>query len=162
LLGEKQQNNGLAAGAIGYPARDPLLRSPVAMQTSPRKPSSSPFGSLVSFFVKRRPFEHETSLYILVSVLDFYMTWWMLNRGAEGGFQFVESNPVARFFIEHWGLRGLFGFKITAVVAVLLATVLIAERRPAAARAILWIGILVTGFVVAYSFAMYARHTGLV
>jgi hypothetical protein len=74
----------------------------------------------------------------------------------------VESNPVARFFDERWGPQGLFGFKIAAVVVVLLATVLISDRRPAAARALLWCGILVTGYVVAYSFALYARHTGLI
>lgn len=131
------------------------------MKKSSRKSSGTPLGSLVHFFFKRRPFEHETSLYILVSVLDFYMTWWMLNRGEAQGFRFVESNPVARFFDARWGSHGLFGFKIAAVVVVLLATILIADRRPAAARALLWTGILVTGSVVAYSFALYARHTGM-
>jgi hypothetical protein len=131
------------------------------MKSRSTKEPKSQAGSLLHFFFKRRPLEHETSLYILVSVLDFYMTWWMLQRGEAAGFRFVESNPAARFFDEQWGSRGLFGFKIAAVVVVLLATLLIADRRPAAARAILWIGILVTGFVVAYSFALYARHTGL-
>lgn len=119
---------------------------------------TTPSRRMAAFLFRRRPFEHETSVYLLVSVLDFYMTWWLLSHRQEGAGGFVESNPVARFFLEHWGLRGLFGFKIAAVLAVVLLTVLISERRPEAARAVLWIGIAVTGIVVAYSLAIYSRQ----
>jgi len=118
--------------------------------------------ALLHFFVKRRPFEHETSLYLLVSVLDFLMTFWMLRHRGDGRLRFVESNRVASFFLDRWGVQGLFAFKIASIVTVLLLTVIIADKRPAAARFVLWLGILVTAFTVIYSVALYVRHTGLV
>jgi hypothetical protein len=117
---------------------------------------------LLRFIFKRRPFEHETSLYLLVSVLDFLMTFWMLNHRGEGPLRFVESNRVASYFLDRWGTQGLFSFKIAAIVFVLLLTIIIGERRPGAARFVLWLGILATGFTVVYSVALYLKHTGLV
>src|SRR5262245_45526297 len=57
----------------------------------------------------------ETILFVIVSVLDALMTWHLLTHD---GAAFVESNPVARYFIYGWGLKGMVGFKLTLVIIV--------------------------------------------
>jgi hypothetical protein len=126
-----------------------------------KRRSSLTDNAVLRFFFKHRPFEHETTLYLLASFLDFVMTYWMLHHRGEGRLRFVESNRVASYFLDRWGIEGLFAFKIAAIVFVLLLTIIIGERRPGAARLVLWIGILVTAFTVIYSVVLYARHTGL-
>ncbi|MBX3443085.1 MAG: hypothetical protein KF774_11825 [Planctomyces sp.] len=122
------------------------------MPEAPRRRSPT-----LAFLLKRRPFEHEISLFLLASLLDFFMTYWMLSH-RPGEMRFIESNPAARYFLDHWGVKGLLGFKLAAVLVVVLSTALIAERRPAWARAILWLGIAGTALVVLYSFSMFLRH----
>jgi hypothetical protein len=124
-------------------------------------PNNSPLTSLREFFSKRRPHEHETALFLLVSMLDFFMTYWMLINRPAAWVQFVESNPAARYFLDSWGVKGLLSFKMAAVLVVILATVLIAERRPLTARVVLWLGVAVTSGTVLYSFLLYTRHAGL-
>ena len=63
--------------------------------------------------------ERETCLFALASALDFLMTWSLLGfQAAADDVEFVESNPVARFFLTNWGLIGLVGFKLAMVCAI--------------------------------------------
>ena len=103
-------------------------------------------------FRHRLPLETETNLFVLVSVLDIIMTWVLISRGG-----FVESNPVANYFLLRWGKRGLVGFKFCAVLVVCLTTQLIAIKRIQLARLILLVGITVVSIVVVYSFSLFLK-----
>ena len=63
----------------------------------------------------------------------------------------VESNPVARYFISGWGTMGLVWFKIGMVTLIVLATQVVATRRPGVAQLVLNGATLFVGSVVVYS-----------
>ncbi|MBL4886425.1 MAG: hypothetical protein JKY95_18085 [Planctomycetaceae bacterium] len=114
------------------------------------------FGSAFSFLFRRKlPMETETSLFILVSVLDVLMTWFLISRGG-----FVESNPVAAFFLNHWGRKGFVAFKFICVLVVCVTTQVIYTKYPRLASMILGAGVLVVGTVVVYSLTLYLKHGG--
>lgn len=105
------------------------------------------------------PLETETTYFILVNLLDFFVTYWLLMAGGLGNMRFVESNPVARYFIESWGpVKGMLGFKLAIVTFVCLVSQLIAIKREDLGQKVLQFGTLATGFVVIYSVALYLRH----
>jgi hypothetical protein len=113
------------------------------------------------FLLKRRAFEHETSMFLLVNLVDFFMTYRMLMQRSEDSVGFVESNPVARYFLDHWGVKGLLWFKLGIVLLIVFITILIADKRPGTARGLLLAGTVTTAAVVLYSLWLLARHTGL-
>lgn len=103
------------------------------------------------------PLEAETSMFILVNVLDFFMTYWLLMTGS-----FRESNPVAEYFLNHWGpVKGMLFFKLALVTFVCLVTQLIALKDVEKARWVLRLGIVVVVFVVLYSFRLLVINGGL-
>ena len=107
----------------------------------------------------RLPLEHETALFVLVSTLDVFMTYLLLSRRAgEGGVVFVEGNPVARFFLNHWGVPGLIYFKFAMVAVVCVIAQVVARRKPRTARRLLSLATLVVGGVVVYSLTLLLRH----
>ncbi len=123
--------------------------------THDRKPSANP---VLRILTDRRPMEHETALFLLVSFLDFLMTYWVLYP-RESGPRFGESNAIANWFLAGWGFRGLLYFKITVCLVVVVAAQAIHTRRPSTAKFVLWLGIAVTAATVIYSAALYVRHT---
>ena len=99
------------------------------------------------------PLETETCRFILISLLDLFMTFLLLyfsNRGMMRNVV-VESNPVARYFISGWGTMGLVWFKIGMVTLIVLATQVVATRRPSVAQLLLNGATLFVGSVVVYS-----------
>lgn len=105
------------------------------------------------------PLESETAAFIGVSLLDFFVTWWLLLAGQVGRLRFVESNPVARYFIESWGpVKGMLGFKLGVVVVVSVIAQLIAIKRVDLGRLVLVFGSVATAAVVVYSVTLYLRH----
>lgn len=120
-------------------------------------PSRKISSELTRFFTRHRPMEHETALFLLVSFLDYLMTYWMIYP-RESGPRFTESNQVANWFLAGWGERGLLAFKVAICLFIVLATQTIHGRRPKVAQAVLWLGIAVTSFTVVYSAALYAKH----
>ncbi len=103
---------------------------------------------------KHLPLEHETALFILVSFLDLIMTATLMFRSDD----IIESNPVAVFFLNRWGLRGLVYFKFGVVLFVCVLTQIIAARDLRKGRFVLMCGTLVVSFVVIYSLSLYVRH----
>ncbi|HUG19304.1 MAG TPA: DUF5658 family protein [Planctomycetaceae bacterium] len=104
------------------------------------------------------PLEKETTAFILVSVLDIFMTYVMLRSGPlPGGGIIVESNPVAAYFIHHWGSRGMIYFKMAMTAFVCVISQIVALKKPGHAEFILKIGILIVGGVVIYSLVMFIR-----
>ncbi len=110
-------------------------------------------------FHKPRVLERETSFYILVSALDFFMTYLLLSRQ---DIRFVESNAIARFFLHHWGIRGMIYFKFALVAFVCLITQYIAQTHLKVARNILILAIVVVGGVVVYSLKLYLHGNVIV
>ena len=99
------------------------------------------------------PLETETCRFVLISLLDLFMTFLLLyfsNRGMMRNVV-VESNPVARYFISGWGTLGLVWFKIAMVTLIVLATQVIATKRQVVAKFVLNGATLFVGIVVAYS-----------
>jgi hypothetical protein len=100
------------------------------------------------------PLEHETALFVLASALDVVMTYYLLNHPE---IQFVESNPIARYFIYSWGIKGMVGFKFTLVAFVSIICQIIARTKPDVARRVLQFSTAVVGGVVIYS-VLLMRH----
>jgi hypothetical protein len=105
-------------------------------------------------FRGKLPLETETSWWILVSTLDFLMTYLLL---VHPDIHFVESNPIALHFYHDWGFKGLLGFKLFMALFVALVCQVIARKRLLLARRVLQFGTLVVGLVVVYSVGLYAR-----
>lgn len=105
-----------------------------------------------SFFLRSLPLEHETALYLLVSAFDVFMTYLLLRTDRA-----VEANPIARFFLHRWGIRGMIYFKFALVAFVCVLTQIIATRKESTARRVLWLATAVVSFVVVYSLVLYAR-----
>ncbi len=121
----------------------------------------SPIGRLFFWgFRQKLPLETETTIFILVNVLDFAMTWWMLMHREMGMGDFYESNPVARYFLDHWGVKGLLMFKMAVVAFVCLIAQIVATKREASGRFLLVVGTLVVSAVVIYSLKLFLAHVG--
>jgi hypothetical protein len=101
------------------------------------------------------PLEHETALFVLVSALDVLMTYILLSQR---GFQFYESNPLARWFVDGWGLKGMVAYKFSLVAVVCLITQIIAAKRLNVARRLLQFAIVAAALVVIYSLTLLLRH----
>ena len=109
-------------------------------------------------FLRALPLEHETALFILVNVFDFLTTYYMLMHRESGNVSFFESNPVASYFLHHWGLRGLLWFKMAVVAFVCVIAQVVATRRIATARLLLVAGTIVVSIVVVYSWRLFLHH----
>lgn len=103
--------------------------------------------------------EHETSLFVLVNVLDFLLTFWLMFYGTLGGQRIVESNPLAEYFLYRWGpVKGMLMFKLGMVVFVILITQIIAMRKIRTARRVLQFSTLLVSLVLIYSVHLFLRH----
>ena len=126
-----------------------------------KSPHRSPLGRLFFWgFRQNLPLETETTVFILVNVLDFAMTYWMLMHRELGLGNFSESNPVARFFLDHWGVKGLLIFKMAVVAFVCVIAQIVATKREASARFLLVVGTIVVSAVVIYSLKLFLNHAG--
>lgn len=126
-----------------------------------KSPHRSPLGRLFFWgFRQKLPLETETTVFILVNVLDFAMTWWMLMHRELGLGDFYESNPVARYFLDHWGVKGLLMFKMAVVAFVCLIAQIVATKKESSARFLLVVGTIVVSAVVIYSLRMFLRYVG--
>ena len=101
------------------------------------------------------PLVREMVLYAVVSALDVWMTYILLSRD---DVHFYESNPVARFFIDSWGRKGMIAYKAVLVAIVCSIAQIIARRRPVAAQRILQFAIVVAALVVIYGLLLLLRH----
>ena len=109
-------------------------------------------GYLRAAWHQELPLQSETSYFILVNVLDFFLTY-MLFSTAEA----YEANPVADYFLRHWGIEGMLAFKLMIVAFVCILSQMVARFSLAKARFVLFAGIAVVGFVVLYSAWLLAQ-----
>jgi hypothetical protein len=119
---------------------------------------SAGHGSWRRLLLGHLPLESETGAFILINVLDYLVTYFLLMQPGRG-VRFVESNPVAQYFIDSWGPgKGMLGFKMAVVAFVCVLSQVIALKREDYGRWVLMLGCLATGFVVVYSLTLYLRH----
>ena len=104
-------------------------------------PQFTTFGGLLEF---------EKTLFVLVNVMDVVMTFLLLSTGT-----CYESNPLADYFLQGWGMLGMTLFKLVIVGVVLLLANLVALWRVESSRNLLHFGSFLVGAVVAYS--MYLK-----
>ncbi len=111
-------------------------------------------GTRFNIFRHPLPLQTETSLFILVNVLDIFMTRIVLEVGG------VEANPVAKYFLDLWGHYGLIWFKLAIVTFVCVIAQVIAINRLKTARGLLIVGTLLVFAVVAYGVSLIMQHVG--
>jgi len=106
--------------------------------------------------------QQEMLLFVLISAMDVLMTVQLLTLGESSvkGESFFESNPVAQYFNERWGLEGMVYFKFSMVGLVCVVSQIIAQRKPAVARWLLLGAIAVVAVVVVYSLMLFLQHGG--
>jgi len=108
--------------------------------------------SLYAMLFEGLPLEGETRLFILASTLDVLMTNFLINHASVAShLLFVESNPVARYFLDSWGFDGVIYFKFGLVAFVSLICQVIARSRVDLARRVLYFATALVVSVVAYS-----------
>ena len=114
-------------------------------------------------FRQSLPFESETATFVLISVLDIVMTYLCLRYSAEDRTILLigESNPVARYFLYGWGVKGMVYFKLFMVAVVAILAQIIARERPETARKLLSFATLIVACVVLYSFVLLMRASGI-
>jgi hypothetical protein len=108
----------------------------------------------IELIERKLPLETETSWFLMVSSLDFIMTYLLLVHPE---IHFVETNPIALFFYYRWGFKGLLGFKLFMAAFVAILCQIIARKKRNVARRVLQVGTLIVGIVVVYSLCLYAR-----
>lgn len=98
------------------------------------------------------PLQNEVTVFILVGVLDIFMTYILLRFGA------VEANPFARPFLGRWGFNGLIYFKMVTIAFVTVMAQVTAQYRMSSGKKILTYGTVIVGIVVAYSIMLLIQH----
>ena len=109
---------------------------------------------------RRMLFETEVSWFVLASALDVALTFLVLhysNNDLTHG-TFVESNPIAQWFISHWGLRGMAGYKLLMTLIVVVIAEFVGRQKPLVARMLLWGGTIVVAIVVIHSVRLLLAH----
>ena len=99
----------------------------------------------------------ETFVFCIVSFLDVAMTLALLLR-REKGFQFVESNPIAAYFLYRWGIEGMAWFKAAMTCLVCVIAQIVARSNLMLARFLLAITTLIVLTVVTYSLWLNFIH----
>ena len=87
-------------------------------------------------------------LFLLLSLSDLGLTWLLVERG--GGVVY-ESNPVADWWLWHYGWAGLGAFKVLTVVVVVGLTAVVSRFRPRSGGLILAVACSALALVVGYS-----------
>jgi Domain of unknown function (DUF5658) len=118
------------------------------------------FALRVKEYLARHRFQLEiaTLLFVLASALDVATTQYMITHGATG-ISFVESNPIARYFLDSWGIAGLAWFKFSLVAVVVTICQIIARRKVDVARRVLHCSSVLVLGVVFYSISLLVRNT---
>jgi hypothetical protein len=110
-----------------------------------------------SLLTGRFYFERETLVFVLLSAADVFMTYFLLQQDVEN-LRFVESNPLARFFLDHWGSKGMIYLKFGMIGVICVLTQIIARWRPRTARLLLIFAIVSVTYVLVYSVRLYRTH----
>lgn len=113
--------------------------------------SSGEAGDLgLRFWLRDRlPLETETAFFILVNVLDIALTVVLLYGGGHR-----EANPIAEYFLNHWGLKGMALYKLSTVAVVCVIAQIVARHSLSAGRRLLYVVTAIVAAVVVYSLSL--------
>jgi hypothetical protein len=103
-----------------------------------------------SFLTRKLPLQDQTNVFILVNVLDVFMTYTLLRFGA------VEANPLANYFLARFGFNGMIAFKLVITAGVCVIAQIIAIQSIEKAKNLLALGTVLVALVVAYSVYLFA------
>lgn len=131
---------GLAATDRGT-GRQLMIDDSVSTGSASDKDASSKSRQEVSWL--RWP---STWAYAVLSGLDIFLTYRLLVTQ-----QHVEANPIARYFIDGWGLKGMVWFKLGMTVFVLAVIHSLFQKKEAYSRGVVRLGVVVVGCVDVYS-----------
>lgn len=106
----------------------------------------------IKLFLRQLPLEHETSLFILISGADLFMTYILLRRG-----EFREMNPLAAYALKHWNVTGMVCLKFATVTIICVIAQMIALREEKYAQSFLRCATALISIVVLYSFTLLVR-----
>lgn len=98
----------------------------------------------------------ESALLVMVSILDVFMTHTLLRQG----WNFYESNPVARWFFSRWDMTGMVAFKFLVIAVAIVACEVVERRRPGVGLRIIRLGIVAGAVVAIYGALLLYRHIG--
>lgn len=97
--------------------------------------------------MKHGSFPLMSRLFIVLSVVDLVLTWWLLRHSQ----RFIcELNPFAERLIQQHGLFGMIGFKTFMVTTVLLLSRYIEHRRPKVGNCVVHFACTAVALVVTY------------
>lgn len=88
----------------------------------------------------------ETWIYPSLGAVDIALTYVLI-----GYYGHVEGNPIARYFVDGWGLKGMIWFKLGMVSVILGIVHYIAQTRLQTARRVAQFAVATVTFVVCYS-----------
>ncbi len=114
---------------------------PSSAKKSPRQPKPANWKQLLG----ELPLQTETTTFILINVLDIFLTYLLLTLGAS------EVNPLANYFFQHFDFVGMIVFKLVIVAVVCLIAQVVALYKPRSAKFLLIFGNVMVGAVVLYS-----------
>jgi hypothetical protein len=96
--------------------------------------------------------EEETAVFILVNFADLVLTAVSFYYGAS------EMNPIASWFLQRFDMRVLAFYKFALVTLVILICQYIYPTHPKSARAVLIVGSVAYGVLVAYVLMLLFTH----
>ncbi len=94
----------------------------------------------------------EVWLFGVLSAADIVLTYVLIGYHGH-----AEGNPIAAWFVEGWGLKGMIWFKAGMITVILGACHFVLPHRPVAARSIMRLGVLAAFAVVAYSVGLLLK-----
>jgi len=95
--------------------------------------------------------ERSATYFMFANFLDGALTYVLAMHGGQRGTRFIEGNRVPAYFLNHWGWKGMFGFKLAIVAFVCAVALFVARSQPVKARWMLNLGTAIVSAAVMYS-----------
>ena len=111
---------------------------------------------LAALFLDHFVLANETTYFILVNALDFFVTYLLLYLPGSTGY---EANPIARMLF-HWNIKYLIAFKFGMVTIAAVCCEITARRSPRFGRLALISLTLVVAAVVIYGLRLLLGQIG--
>lgn len=113
---------------------------------------TSPLRRIRKIFFSELPLQTETTTFILVSVLDIFMTYVLLRFGGR------EANPIANLFLTLGGIPAMVLWKMATVAFVASIAQVVATKNLRRAKSLLHLATAIVGCVVVYGLILFWRH----
>jgi len=105
------------------------------------------------FWQKNLLLEKPTRAFVALNIMDLVMTFFLLDHGG-----FRESNKIADYYLDRWGIVGMIWYKIIFVMLIVVIAQIVARKNVKTASWLLYFGCIAIGGVVIYSAYLYFAH----